>query len=183
MDYKKELEKLEKEFVAKRDELKLEFKYYKRYGLDNSVYQWKGNNTVMFGDINKEQFKQIVRNATLKSGYQLGDNNKTFINSAYKLTLRNNINNRELNIDIHTVDEKLSMNLDVHEIAPFVLGFNRKVYDTETHYFGGVCATDIRKMQIPALTFKYGETVGWYGGDKTLIDVDRIKEIINHLLK
>ena len=61
---------------------------------------------------------------------------------------------------------------------------NRALYETETvfvnipsHY------KEFKNIRIPSYRFTQGEEMNWYGGNKTLIDVEVIDSIINLILE
>lgn len=74
---------------------------------------------------------------------------------------------------------KVRIKVLLSEYMDFVVEDLRTPTDSEYVHFIGISATTIRNMKIKCYKFKTPNHVGWYGGDKTLIDEDIINEIIN----
>lgn len=60
----------------------------------------------------------------------------------------------------------------------------RNPTDSEQHYFLGVSQKQYREMRIMSYKWKgFNNCIGWYGGNQTLTDSDKTKEIMNFLTK
>jgi len=76
----------------------------------------------------------------------------------------------------------IKIELPIQFVADYVTTGERGVTDSEYHYFTGSSYQELRKMRVRAYNFKANQ-MGWYGGNKTLLDVSEIGHIISHLNK
>lgn len=122
-------------------------------------------------------------------------NNKTVIGSAcdektIESPFRMDINNpatlnrqrHELKIDYESDGIEVRISVPIKAIDDFVKIGERKPTDSESIYFCGMSHSEIGKVRIRTYLFKEGETIGWYGGNRTLLSIPEINKIIDFLL-
>lgn len=139
---------------------------------------------------NKDEFKQVINtliptNTTTTIGSATSKEKE--LNSPFRLDIENpcapnsySIFKIEIKYTSNDIDVEIKLPID--EVNQFVVIGQRGVTDSEYHYFTGTSHAKLRKMQVRAYSFK-SEQIGWYGGDKTLIDETEIENIISFLSK
>jgi len=151
---------------------------------------WKGIEKTANFELNKiSEFKKVFEkypptNAKTIIGYAGKDS--TEINHPLKMDLENpptqNSSQRfEVRISYQSDEVSMRVTLPISEINDFVTAGHRSVTSSEYHYFTGVSQRELNKMQLCSYNWVGMKQIGWYGGNKTLTDVDMINEIVNHL--
>lgn len=74
----------------------------------------------------------------------------------------------------------MQITIPVTEMPEFSERKERGITDSEYHYFTGVSMAKLRTMVVPCYVFKAPQ-VNWYGGNKTLKDVNEVECFINSL--
>tara|TARA_R110000868_G_scaffold378728_3_gene644326 strand:- start:1271 stop:1855 length:585 start_codon:yes stop_codon:yes gene_type:complete len=105
------------------------------------------------------------------------------VGSPYKISTNSQIR-QGLGIDVEikweTSGVDIHMDIPPHFIESHCRRITRPVTDCEYHYFGGVSMAEIRRMEIPAWSFK-GECQPYFGGRYVLKEEGEIENIISEL--
>jgi hypothetical protein len=88
----------------------------------------------------------------------------------------------EIHIEYWSDKTEIQIEMPIEYVQDFVNISERGITDSEYHYFIGVSHTGLRNMHVTCYNFK-GQQMGWYGGNKTLLDELVTNEIIEHLTK
>ena len=126
-----------------------------------------------------------------KTSFEISDTPKKYISSPYRIDIKNDYHNMNLKIQFELINNTvISVEIDFNNLQKtellnkFFTRTNRALYDTETvfvnipsHY------KKFKNIRIPSYKFTQGEEMNWYGGNKTLIDIEVIDSIINLILE
>lgn len=88
--------------------------------------------------------------------------------------------NFQIEISYTSNDIDVDINLPIELVKDFVLRSERNITDSEYHYFTGTSMTQLRTMKVMCYVFNASQ-ISWYGGNKTLTDIDTISNIIDSL--
>lgn len=86
----------------------------------------------------------------------------------------------KLSISYTSNDIDVEITLPIETILEFTTIGQRTITDTEYHYFTGISQSKLCQMRVRCFSFK-GDQINFYGGSKTLNNVDSINQIIKHL--
>lgn len=71
--------------------------------------------------------------------------------------------------------------LKYEDFNGYFIRSERKIYDSEYHYFTGVSMKELMNTKIPCYIFNGFDNISWYGGSKTLKDVSMCENIFMQL--
>jgi hypothetical protein len=114
-----------------------------------------------------------------------GKNSYTDRPTQYRVVAKNGYYDRTLQIVFKLRELEVHVKIDTkflsQEIKDLFSFGTRGLYDSETVYVNTPSHyKKFKDIRIPSFGFGNYETVRWYGGDVTLLSVDKIDEIINH---
>jgi hypothetical protein len=136
-----------------------------------------------FDVMDKADLKQLIEKlepTTYSVDLKHGSTDYTIM-SPYRFQLKSSIDQpvmARITFSTKLCDIWLDFNAEL--IKPFWSQSYRPVSDTEYHYFGGCSTSEILRMQIPCGLFQ-GKSLAYFGGEKTLIEVSVINDIINYI--
>ena len=136
-------------------------------------------------------FKNILKNCKpYQNSHRIKHcNTEHDISNAFKFTINNNFHNRNLKFEFIKInDTKFWVSIDFKKISDnikdiYFTPINRKLYDTESHYVN--IPSHYKKFKdyrVNAFTF-CSQVLGWYGGDKTILDTTEFRELLTELKK
>ena len=135
----------------------------------------------------KEDVKKVLETLEpSRDNFVLGVPVPDRVRSPYRIDLENNINTLRVKITFEHDGHKITIDTSPSLFSEFLESTLRTPYETEYHYdrFQGLTRPEIAEQRIAAFQFqKTFQIVKWYGGNITLIDEDKIKDIIDHLKK
>ena len=115
----------------------------------------------------------------------LRSENENSVRSVLKIKYKSEIKMPQDVFDIHiTVCFNADKLLKNHEIFKEIISEGeRKIYDSEHHYFTGLSLNKIKQKRIACLDFNDPNTIKWYGGNQTLINTWHIDNILAFLME
>lgn len=148
------------------------------------------DNSVTFEPKNVESIKNILQTlqpSNINTRIGFAGKEDYIINSPYGLNLKNPCSPNSWNyfhvkIQYTCNEHEISIQIPVELLKGFLTNSMRKIDDSEHHYFTGVSMKDLRNMTVFSYSFNKDQ-ISWYGGDKTLKDVDEINSIVEFLIK
>lgn len=158
-------------------------------GVEANKFRVIDENFISITCDNLKEMKKVVTNLQpFKNGWKIGSNKPIYITSLYKVSIRNNCYNRELQLEFENnsgVNHWVAINFnnlpDWFKDAYFVSDM-RKLYDTETHYVNIPSHyKKFKDIRIPCYTFGGYPAVSFYGGDKVLTSEALIQEIVEEI--
>lgn len=124
-----------------------------------------------FPPINKSiVIKPIGKEKIVNSSYRVDIDNPATVNS---------VSRHEMRISYVTDDINVTIKLPIDMVEEYVYEYQRKINDTEYHYFTGLSHRQLRDKKVRAYKFKNSNVITWYGGTHTQLDETYIKNIIN----
>lgn len=173
LDRKIEALKLEHSHKSAMAELLSDFKHM-AYGTTDKTVNLDLNSLTEFNLI--KELLPPTETTTL-----LGDINKTVLNTPYRIGITNPASPNQYNefkCTIHYKSNDISVRLTVpiSEVKDYTRTNERGITDSEHHYFVGVDYKKLHAMKVRCYEFTSSQ-VNWYGGDKTLTDLEVIKAI------
>lgn len=96
----------------------------------------------------------------------------------------NQWNNFNIQIEYKSGKNDINITLPIETVKDFIIIESRKITDSEYHYFIGTTLAELHRMQVRSYNFKglcNDEVINWYGGDKTLLKLTMINDIIKTL--
>lgn len=122
-----------------------------------------------------------------KNSFKIDHKQPIFLTTEYKIDIENNYYKRELRIAFEMLNEVLVwININIENLPQefkekHLKRSNRNLYDTETVYVNLQShSKEFKEIKIPSYEFN-SNSVSWYGGNKTLINEQTIKDIINDI--
>lgn len=154
------------------------------------IRDWKGHEkTANFKLETKDDFKKVFKeypptNEETIIGYAGKDS--TVLKSPYRLDLenpcrQNNYSRFEVKIQYMSDDINMRITLPVEAVQDFVKRTGRSITDSEHHYFTGTSRRELNEMRVTAYHWNGTEQIGWYGGNRTLTNIETTNKIIEEL--
>lgn len=130
----------------------------------------------------KEDIVEILNNFKCTENPFVTGADDIVVDSGFKITIQNTPNQGS-NLLITYKSENYHINIEtsIEFIKNFSVKSERKIYESEYHYFIGITMKNLSIMKINSMRFNSFNTINWYGGNITLKEVDEINKIINHL--
>lgn len=155
---------------------------------DVSIYENAEYKLVNFKCKNLDEVKKVLVNfKPYLNSFELDTTPKIYVSSPYRIEIRNNYYNRMLLIRFNLINNTImNIKIDFNNLQDTELFYkyfsktSRQLYDTETVYVNiPAHYKKFKDIRIPAISFKYGNFIKWYGGNLTLTDEKIINAIIN----
>lgn len=117
----------------------------------------------------------------------IGRKHYTTAPTRYRINISNGYYENYINIMFGLLDTTVHVHLHFKDMDEETLKFfergQRGLYETENHYVNlQVHTKEFQDRRVTAYGFGAYQKIDWYGGDKTLLDSNRIEQIINHFL-
>lgn len=171
-----------------KEEIEVKVPTIKKQIYMNNSYQGE-TKTANFDTESAEEFKELLLlfpptngktiigsatdEKTIESPFRIDINNPPVQNSSQKYELK-------IGYDSNGIDVRISVPIKV--VEDFLKTGERRSTDSESIYFLGMSHSEMGKVRIRTYLFKEGETIGWYGGNRTLLSIPEINKIIDFLL-
>lgn len=137
---------------------------------------------------NMDELKSAIKNIKAdKRKFIIKHSKEIELDFNYRLDIKNNVRSNEFKVEFYSDGVMFWVSIPMQKLEDnfreeFFTISSRKVYEIEFHYFTGVSRNDINQMRLREYDFSM-QQIGWYGGDKTLVDEPIIKEMIDELKK
>lgn len=155
---------------------------------DVLIYENNEYKSVNFKCKNLDEVKKVLVNfKPYLNSFELDTTPKIYVSSPYRIEIRNNYYDRMLLIRFNLINNtNINIEIDFNNLQDTEMLYNyfsktfRHLYTTETVYVNiPAHYKKFKDIRIPAISFKFGNFIKWYGGNLTLTDEKTINDIIN----
>ena len=166
--------------------------YRKKWNVSNKTRITRINETFCSIDCNNfEDFKNVLKNCEpYKTAHRVKHGSTNYdICSPFKFTINNGFYKKELKFEFSKINNvKFWVSIDFKNIPDNIKDIyftetTRKLYDTESHYVNiPPHYKKFKNYRVNSFEF-CSESLGWYGGDKTILDNTEFRELLIELKK
>lgn len=158
------------------------------------VHEWKNKNTfrIVARCKNTDEFKQVLRtlpptNTTTTIGTAT-DRHYKVLNTPFRTDIENPAQAGRFSYYLITFGYQsgkydIQIELPISFVSEFVTSTERPITDSEYHYFIGYSHNELRNLRVRSYRFNCLDEMGWYGGNKTLLNEAEITKIVDFLKK